>query len=134
MAQASTAVKRRKSTAEAKAAPSPRRQRLMLVFANGKEFGGTFKIAPMARVDDGKLDAVVFEDGIKLGRVALLARALRGTHLSHPKVFHKAGAEFTLEFDAPPSYELDGDLHLAPSRRVTVASVPGALRVLDAAG
>ncbi|HRQ79151.1 MAG TPA: diacylglycerol kinase family lipid kinase [Gemmatimonadaceae bacterium] len=111
-----------------------RRQRLMLVFANGKEFGGAFKIAPMARVDDGKLDAVVFEDGIKLGRVALLARALRGTHLAHPKVFHKAGAEFRLEFDAPPSYELDGDLHLAPSRRVTVASLPGVLRVLDAAG
>lgn len=112
---------------------APRRPRLMLVFANGKEFGGAFKIAPMAQVDDGKLDAVVFEDGIKLGRIALLARALRGTHLSHPKVFHKAGAEFTLEFDAPPSYELDGDLHLAPSRTVTVASVPGALRVLDAA-
>lgn len=111
-----------------------RRQRLMLVFANGKEFGGAFRIAPMARVDDGKLDAVVFEDGIKLGRIALLARALRGTHLGHPKVFHKAGSEFTLEFDAPPTYELDGDLHLAGSRTVTVASVPGALRVLDAPG
>ncbi len=113
---------------------APRRPRLMLVFANGKEFGGAFKIAPMAQVDDGKLDAVVFEDGIKLGRIALLARALRGTHLTHPKVFHKAGAEFTLEFDTAPSYELDGDLHLAPSRTVTVASVPAALRVLDAAG
>ncbi len=111
---------------------APRRQRLMLVFANGKEFGGAFKIAPMATVDDGKLDAVVFEDGIKLGRLPLLARALRGTHLAHPKVFHKAGAEFTLEFDAPPAYELDGDLHLAPSRTVTVACVPQALRVLDA--
>ena len=111
---------------------APRRQRLMLVFANGKEFGGAFKIAPMAMVDDGKLDAVVFEDGIKIGRIALLARALRGHHLGHPKVFHKAGAEFTLEFDVPPAYELDGDLHLAPSRTVTVACVPGALRVLDA--
>ncbi|MBA3854407.1 MAG: hypothetical protein C0503_08335 [Gemmatimonas sp.] len=108
-----------------------RRSRLMLVFANGKEFGGAFKIAPMARVDDGKLDAVVFEDGIKLGRLALLARALGGTHIGHPKVFHKAGAEFELEFDGPPAYELDGDLHLAPSRVVTVASLPGVLRVLD---
>ncbi len=111
---------------------APRRNRLMLVFANGKEFGGAFKIAPMAVVDDGKLDAVVFEDGIKLGRIALLARALRGTHLGHPKVFHKAGSEFTLEFDAPPAYELDGDLHLAPSRTVQVAALPGVLRVLDA--
>ena len=109
-----------------------RRPRLMLVFANGKEFGGAFRIAPMAQVDDGKLDAVVFEDGVKLGRLPLLARALRGTHIGHPKVFHKAGASFELEFDSPPAYELDGDLHLAPSRVVTVASLPGVLRVLDA--
>lgn len=110
-----------------------RKQRLMLVFANGKEFGGAFRIAPMARVDDGKLDAVIFEDGIKAGRLLLLARALRGTHLGHPKVIHKAGANFELEFDTPPAYELDGDLHLAPSRTVTVAALPGVLRVLDAA-
>lgn len=113
-------------------AGASRRPRLMLVFANGKEFGGAFRIAPMARVDDGRLDAIVFEDGIKLGRLALLARALRGTHIGHPKVLHAAGSEFALEFDAPPAYELDGDLHFAKSQVVTVASLPAVLRVLDA--
>jgi diacylglycerol kinase (ATP) len=109
-----------------------RRQHLMLVFANGREFGGTFRIAPMARVDDGKLDAVVFSDGHRLGRLALLARALVGWHIPHPKVLHAMGTQFTLEFDTPPAYELDGDLHHAPSRRVTVAVLPSVLRVLDA--
>lgn len=109
-----------------------RRERLMLVFANGREFGGAFKIAPSATIDDGRLDAVIFENCAKPFRLPLLARALRGTHIGHPSVMHKAGAEFTLEFDAPPAFELDGDLHLASSRTVTVACVPRALRVLDA--
>lgn len=112
---------------------APRRQRLMVVFANGRNFGGIFPIAPMAAVDDGKLDAVVIEDGFKLARIGLLLRALRGTHLEHSQVFHKARESFTLEFDSPPAYELDGDLHLASSRSVTVAAVPAALRVLDSA-
>lgn len=109
-----------------------RKPRLMLVFANGKEFGGAFRIAPMAQVDDGKIDAVIFEDGIRAGRLLLLARALRGAHVGHPKVVHAVGASFELEFDTPPAYELDGDLHFAPSRTVTVAALPGVLRVLDA--
>ncbi|MBX3132069.1 MAG: hypothetical protein KF689_01625 [Gemmatimonadaceae bacterium] len=107
-------------------------RRLMLVIANGKEFGGTFRIAPGARVDDGRLDAVLFGDGIRLGRLPLLVRALTGTHLHHPAVRHTAAPEFTVTCPAPPWLELDGELHRAESATVTIACVPGALRVLDA--
>lgn len=107
-------------------------RRLMLVIANGKEFGGTFRIAPGARVDDGKLDAVLFGDGIRLGRLPLLVRALAGTHLRHPDVRHTAAAAFTVTCPSPPWLELDGELHRAASATVTISCVPGALRVLDA--
>jgi diacylglycerol kinase (ATP) len=107
-------------------------RRLMLVIANGKEFGGTFRIAPGARVDDGKLDAVLFGDGIRVGRLPLLVRALAGTHLRHPAVQHTAAPEFTVTCPAAPWLELDGELHRANSATVTIACVPGALRVLDA--
>lgn len=107
-------------------------RRLMLVIANGKEFGGTFRIAPAATIDDGRLDAVLFDDGIRLGRLPLLARALLGTHLSHPRVMHTAAASFTITCRAKPWLELDGELHQASRETITVACVPAALRVLDA--
>lgn len=107
-------------------------RRLMLVIANGKEFGGAFRIAPAATVDDGRLDAVLFADGIRAGRLPLLARAIAGTHLSHPAVSHTAGARFTISCRTRPWLELDGELHQAAAETITVACVPGALRVLDA--
>jgi diacylglycerol kinase (ATP) len=108
------------------------RRRLLLVFANGREFGGTFRIAPGAQVDDGLLDAMVFTDVARLGRIPLLVGALRGTHVSHPMVVHRAAREFTLECREPPAFELDGELHQALHTTVTIGTVPGALRVLDA--
>ena len=108
-------------------------RRLMVVFANGKEFGGTFRIAPDALVDDGKLNALVFNDCAKVKRVPLLVAALRGTHVRSPLVRHVARGEFTLECAEAPWVELDGELHRASGPRVTVASVPGVLRVLDLA-
>lgn len=112
--------------------PAPWQRRLMLVFANGKEFGGTFRIAPEARVDDGLLDAVVFDEFSRAGRVPLLLRAIRGTHASHPRVTYRQGARFVLECREAPWFELDGELHRAAGPTVEIASVPGALRVLDA--
>lgn len=112
--------------------PERWQRRLMVVFANGKEFGGTFRIAPDARVDDGKLNALVFNDFAKWRRVPLLVAALRGTHVRSPLVQHVTAGEFTLECAEAPWIELDGELHRAAAPRVTVACVPGALRVLDA--
>ena len=112
--------------------PEPMQRRLMLVIANGKEFGGAFRIAPDARVDDGRLDAVLFADGFRIGRLPLLARALTGTHLKHPAVAHTAGTSFTITCPSRPWLELDGELHQAASETFTVACVPSALRVLDA--
>jgi diacylglycerol kinase (ATP) len=106
-------------------------RRLLMVFSNGRDFGGTFRIAPPARVDDGCLDAVIFADGAPQHRVPLLARAMAGTHLSDPVVRHTAASEFSVTFRGPTAYELDGELGRTVSSTATIASVPGALRVLD---
>lgn len=106
------------------------RLRMMLVISNGKNFGGAFLIAPSASIDDGLLDFVSVGDVHKLARVPLFARALRGAHLSHPAVGAVRAAAATLTFDAPPLYELDGDLHQAAGAVVQIGIVPRALRVL----
>lgn len=107
-------------------------RRLMVVVANGREFGGAFRIAPEARVDDGQLDAVLFDDTGRAGRVPLLLRALRGKHLRHPAVTHQQAPHFALECREAPWCEVDGELHRAEGASVEIAVIPGALRVLDA--
>ena len=106
------------------------RRRMMLVVSNGLNFGGAFRIAPAARVDDGVLDFIDIGDVHRLARVPLFVNALRGAHLAHPKVAAVRAAHATLVFDAPPSFELDGELHHAAARTLAVRVVPNALRVL----
>lgn len=113
------------------------RRRLLMVFSNGAHFGGAFHIAPGAMVDDGALDAIIVDDAATGAlsasrRALLLARALRGTHLSDPRVQHRRGARFTLEFREAPWFEVDGELRKAAAPRVEVAIMPSVLRVLDA--
>lgn len=109
-------------------------QRLLLVFSNGRDFGGTFRVAPPARVDDGSLDAIICADGAPHDRLPLLLRAIAGTHLAHPLVRHTAAAEFHVTFRGPTAYELDGELGRTASETAVIACVPGALRVVDAPG
>jgi diacylglycerol kinase (ATP) len=113
--------------------PTQWSKRLLLVFSNGKDFGGTFRIAPPARIDDGCLDAIICADGAPHNRLPLLARAVAGTHLAHPLVRHTAASEFSVTFRGPTAYEIDGELGRTVGARAVVASVPGVLRVVDSA-
>lgn len=110
---------------------APRRLHLLAVFSNGEHFGGTFRIAPGARIDDGQLDAVLIADVPTLARLPLLARAISGRHLTSPQVTHRRTNAIRLTFDEAPWFEADGELRRAAAATVEVASVPGALRTID---
>jgi diacylglycerol kinase (ATP) len=105
---------------------------MMVVFSNGLNFGGAFRIAPAARVDDGEIDCVQIGDIRGVARIPLFARALRGSHLSHPEVRTARAASFPLSFPEPPAFEADGELVRTADVEVVVRTVPGALRVLAA--
>ena len=102
---------------------------LMLVFSNGTNFGGAFRIAPTAKVDDGLLDQIHIGNVAGIARLPLFVRALRGAHIAHPKVRATRRARFVLTFSGPPACDLDGELVKLAHRDVVVRSVPGALRV-----
>lgn len=106
---------------------------LGLVLANGRRFGGSFIIAPDARMDDGLLDLVTIADAPALRRVAILGAAGRGTHVTLAEVGARPTSGVVLLFDEPPMYQADGDLYLARSRTVDVRCVPRALRVVSPA-
>jgi diacylglycerol kinase (ATP) len=106
------------------------RDLLMLIVANARVFGGGFKVAPGAEVDDGRLEAVQFGNMGFAGRVSALVRLLRGTHLSHPQVRSSRVERLVLRFSSPPAYETDGEWNQAGSSEVEIEAVPRALPVL----
>src|SRR3982751_4154144 len=52
---------------------------LLIAFANGREYGNGIRLAPHARMDDGKLEAVVVEDRSPLARLWGGRPLMRGT-------------------------------------------------------
>jgi diacylglycerol kinase family enzyme len=111
---------------------APAQEHLLAVFSNGSHFGGAFHIAPGARIDDGLVDAILVRDVANLARLPLLASAIRGTHVQGPHATQQRTPRMTLRFAEAPWFEADGELCRAAGPMVEVASVPGALRVVDA--
>jgi diacylglycerol kinase (ATP) len=105
------------------------RAHLMLIIANGRNFGGMFQIAPDARIDDGLLDAISILDASPLTRISMLAAAPSGKHVRNALVLSEQAASFSLTFSAPPAYETDGEYNRASSTTIEISCVPGALRV-----
>jgi diacylglycerol kinase (ATP) len=103
---------------------------LMVIVANARVFGGGFRVAPAADLEDGRLDVWTFGNMGFGGRVSALVRLLLGRHASHPRVGHVQAARLVYRFAAPPSYETDGEWNQARGLELIVESVPKALRVL----
>ena len=106
------------------------RRHLMLIVANARNFGGSFKIAPGASVTDGKLDAISIHDAAPLARMRLFAAATKGTHVMAREVLVEQSPSFTLEFPTPPAFETDGEYRRASGALVQIDCVPQALRVV----
>lgn len=102
---------------------------LMIVLANGTEFGNRILIARGARVDDGLLDIVVVEERSRLatiGRVPwLLARSIHRV----PVWSTRPATEVTIESAEPILFHVDGE-PVQGSRSISARIRPGALTVV----
>ncbi len=115
--------------AEADGQSLGRQEMLMVVVANARIFGGGFKVAPWADLEDDRLDVLSFANMGLAGRVSALVRLLLGTHAAHPQVSRVAAKRLVYRFDAPPTYETDGEWNQARGTELVIESVPRALRV-----
>lgn len=106
-----------------------RRGHLMLTVSNGNYFGGSFPIAPGASLDDGKLDAVSIYDAGPVKRAALFSKVTKGSHPGHNKVATRQAPRFSLQFDGPVRYEVDGDVYELDGDTLSVEAVPRAIDV-----
>jgi len=105
-------------------------QHLMLTVSNGRYFGGGFPIAPDATVADGKLHACQIQDAKPLTRLNLFNMAEKGLHVTSDRVEILDEAAFRLSFDAPPRFEVDGDVRQSAVAAMEVRVLPGVLRVV----
>jgi YegS/Rv2252/BmrU family lipid kinase len=98
--------------------------------ANARYFGGGMKIAPAARLMDGKFDVVSVADLSALKIMTSAPRVYFGSHLSMPEVSHTLARKIQLraaETSDEISLEIDGEL---PGRLpATFQVIPAALRV-----
>lgn len=109
---------------------------LMLTISNGPHFGGGFPIAPGASVDDGRLHACSILDAAPFARLRLFNLAERGRHVGSDRVEVLDDHRFRVTFEAPPRFEMDGEVRVASGRTLEVSVLPAALRVVapDVAG
>lgn len=110
-------------------APGEPGRYLAIVLANGRRFGGGFRIAPDADVTDGALDVVTVRDAGVLRRAMILGRARMGRHLGLAEVEHRRVQSFTVTFPTAPELDVDGELMTARTPSIEVQCLAGALRV-----
>jgi YegS/Rv2252/BmrU family lipid kinase len=107
---------------------------LLVVISNARYFGGSFDIAPWADLSDGKLDMVAVGDAGPLQRARLFQTVSAGRHTDGGLITIRSAPSFTLEFEPPMRYELDGEVYGTNEARIQVESVPAALRVFSPQG
>jgi YegS/Rv2252/BmrU family lipid kinase len=82
---------------------------LLVVLANGTEFGNGVRIAPGARVDDGALDLVIVEERSRLGTMWNMRRLLSGSVDRAANWSSRHVREVTIDSDAPMIFHVDGE-------------------------
>ncbi len=100
---------------------------LLVTVANGKYFGGSMMIAPMADVQDGQFDVVVVSAMTRRTVLKKIGKIYRGEHLSEPEVHVHRGAEVRINsVDEEVLLEMDGEQpgRLAADFRISRHTVP----------
>ena len=81
----------------------------MFSAANGKTYGGGFKVAPLADVQDGVLESVVIQDIPLLKRLRYLPVIEKGKHLTLPFIHYQQAQHIIIKSDIPLEAHLDGE-------------------------
>lgn len=98
---------------------------------NGTTYGGGFKVAPSAKLDDGLLTVCAVDKVSRWYALRNLPKFTRGTHLTLPEVHTYTGRQIVIESDSPQPAQADGEL-FTPARIFKVDVVKSRLPVITA--
>ena len=85
------------------------RRALLVTLANSAQFGNGAKVAPDARVNDGRLDLVVFEETSRAATICALPRLFTGSAGRLRSVSIRPVERVTIEGDEPITFHVDGE-------------------------
>jgi diacylglycerol kinase family enzyme len=102
---------------------------MLVAIANSDQYGNNARIAPGARVDDGRLDLVAIRPVGFLGSLALVPRLFLGSLDRSPHVLRLSAPRFTIDRVAPGLVHTDGETHAAGAR-IEVVVRPRSLRIV----
>jgi diacylglycerol kinase (ATP) len=102
---------------------------VMAAVMNGTTFGGSFRVCPQARLDDGALDLLVADPLGRLEILGLVPKILRGAHVGDPRLRLLRAKRVRMESETPLLVEADGEIVFERARALEITILPGALRV-----
>ena len=101
---------------------------LLLVAANASSYGGGMKIAPQARMDDGRMDIVAVRRMNRFKLLRCFPEVFSGAHLRREEVNFLRCTQAHIEADRPLEIFADGEF--AGHTPVDITVFPGALRAI----
>lgn len=101
---------------------------LTLVFANNRQYGSNFVIAPQAQIDDGKLDMVCVNDVAKYKLAAALPFFMTGKRPPFGVTSYARVQHAIIENEEEILYHIDGEPRKT-ARRLEITLAPAALRL-----
>ncbi len=103
----------------------------LIVVANGIFVGGGMKVAPGARVDDGKLDALTVCNLSRLQVLRYFSHVYSGKHVNNQQIVMLSGAEVRVEtVDGAPPLPIEADGDVRGHTPATFRIIPSSLRIV----
>jgi diacylglycerol kinase (ATP) len=114
---------------DAQSVALPHRRALLVTIANSPQFGNGARITPFARVDDGRLDLVVYEEVSRFSTICALPKLFTGG-IERVRGFTTRQIERArIESDVPMTFHVDGE-PVEGGTALEVRVLPKALRVI----
>jgi len=102
----------------------------MTAVMNGTTFGGSFRVCPEARPDDGLLDLLLVGPVGRLAILQLVPKILKGAHAGDPRLQMARARRIRITSNDPLLVEADGEIAFDGVQELRADLLPGALRVL----
>ena len=103
----------------------------LAVVANASRYAFEWRLAPGARMDDGRLDLWLFQSGSSIQTASQAISIIRGTHPDCPGVTHIQARRLQIDCDPPLYLQLDGGAAGSTPADITVAREALAVVVPD---
>lgn len=102
---------------------------LLAATCNGTTYGGGFKVAPSAKIDNGIFTVCVVDKVSRFGALRYIPKIMKGTHVTLPIVHTYTSNRVMVTSDYPHIAQADGEV-LAPRKRFEMVMHPHAVSVL----